>query len=61
MQTTEAKELREVWGDKPCEHVELTKEYGLGMATGDYVCTQCGKADWGNAWNKPNRPIGPQG
>ena len=22
------------------------------MATGDYVCTTCGEADWGPRWNK---------
>jgi uncharacterized protein with PIN domain len=46
----EAAELREKWGGKPCEHPNLDKEYELGTATGDYVCTTCGKAGWGRDW-----------
>ena len=56
IQTTEAADLREQWGDRPCSHPALTKEYGLGMATGDYVCTTCGRAGWGNAWNTTPTP-----
>ena len=41
MQIKEAMKLKEAWGDKPCNHPELAKEYELGAATGDYVCTQC--------------------
>jgi len=52
MQTTDAEKLRKAWGDKPCNHPKLEKEYYLGTATDDYVCTQCGKADWGRNWNK---------
>lgn len=54
MQLDKAAELREKWGDKPCDHPVLDKEYSLGAATGDYTCTQCGKSGWGNNWNKRN-------
>lgn len=43
MQTREAIELRNAWGDAPCEHPEFDKEYDLGADTGDFICTQCGK------------------
>jgi|GEM_PF-613449 len=52
MQTTKAEELRKKWGNKPCDHPNLEKEYFLGAATGDYVCTQCGEAGWGSDWNE---------
>ncbi|MGE7954821.1 hypothetical protein [Lysinibacillus xylanilyticus] len=52
MQLEEARDLRERWGEKLCNHPDLTKEYYLGTQTGDYVCTTCGKARWGRDWNK---------
>lgn len=52
MQLEKAVELREKWGDKPCDHPELDKEYHLGTATGDYACTQCGRSGWGRDWNE---------
>lgn len=42
MQMDEAERLRETWGNKPCDHPNITKEYYLGAQTGDYVCTKCG-------------------
>jgi DNA-directed RNA polymerase subunit RPC12/RpoP len=42
MQAKKAAAIREEWGDKPCEHPKLAKEYSAGARTGDYVCTQCG-------------------
>jgi len=50
MQMKKAMELRVKWGSKPCDHRNLDKEYELGAATGDYVCTQCGQAGWGRDW-----------
>ena len=50
MQAKKANELRKEWGDKPCEHPCLTKEYELGSATGDYFCATCGKSGWGRDW-----------
>ena len=43
MQAKKAEELRRLWGDKPCEHPKLDKEYILGAQTGDFICTTCGK------------------
>jgi hypothetical protein len=48
MQVKEALELRKVWGNKPCEHPTLEKEYELGSATGDYVCKTCGQSGRGS-------------
>ena len=50
MQSSEAIKLREKWGDKPCDHESLDKEYYLGSATGDYVCKQCGRSGLGDNW-----------
>ena len=52
MQLSEARELQKMRGNMPCDHPELEKEYHLGMSTGDYVCTTCGKADRGSDWNQ---------
>jgi hypothetical protein len=38
-----AQELREAWGDAPCEHPKLAKLYDLGTHTGNFVCIQCGR------------------
>ena len=50
MQARKAHELRLAWGNKPCSHPDLDKEYDLGADTGDLVCTTCGltqsRADW---------------
>ena len=43
MQHDKAKRIREKWGDKPCNHPKLDKEYYLGAHTMDYVCTTCGR------------------
>jgi hypothetical protein len=42
MKSKRAKQLRDEWGDKPCDHPAFSKEYDLGVHTGGYVCTQCG-------------------
>jgi hypothetical protein len=43
IQVQEAEQLREKWGDKPCDHPKFAREYYLGANTGDYVCTTCGR------------------
>lgn len=43
MQHTKAKQLREIWGSKPCDHPDFEKEYYLSSDTGDFICTKCGK------------------
>lgn len=57
MQQKKALELRKQWGDRPCDHPTLEKEYELGSATGDYVCTTCGESRSGGTWNN-NREEG---
>lgn len=55
IQMEEARELNEKWkkeGQPQCVHANLAKEYHLGTATGDYVCTRCGTSGWGKDWNK---------
>jgi hypothetical protein len=52
MQMLAAATLKKVWGDKPCEHPVLDKEYHLGAATGDYACTTCGESRAGSDWNQ---------
>lgn len=42
MKRKRALELRQTWGDRPCEHPAFAKEYDLGVRTGNFICTQCG-------------------
>ena len=44
MQLLESLRLRREWGDKPCEHPHIEKEYNIDISTGDEVCTTCGRA-----------------
>ena len=37
-----ANRTAEEWGDKPCSHPNVEKEYGPLGHTGDYRCVQCG-------------------
>ncbi|RPH29185.1 MAG: hypothetical protein EHM93_17635 [Bacteroidales bacterium] len=43
MEYLAAKKLREEWGDKPCDHPAIEKEYYADTHTLDYVCVQCGE------------------
>ena len=43
MQARDVAQLQEEWGEKPCNHAHVEKEYYLGADTGDYVCITCGK------------------
>jgi len=52
MQMLAAARLREVWGEKPCDHPRIEQEYHFGSNTGEYVCTQCGKTKEGSDWNR---------
>jgi hypothetical protein len=38
-----AQKQKEAWGDKPCDHPHLEKEYYVGCFLINYVCTQCGR------------------
>jgi hypothetical protein len=37
------KEKRAEWGDKPCDHPRIVQERFLGMTTGAFACTVCGR------------------
>jgi len=43
MEYSAAQEMKEKWGDKPCDHHHLEKEYYVGAFLTNYVCIQCGK------------------
>lgn len=43
MQLDDAIALRAQWGDKPCDHPSVEKEYSIGGFSGEHVCSQCGK------------------
>jgi hypothetical protein len=38
-----AEKLKDSWGDKPCDHPHLEKEYYTGAFLTNYVCTRCGR------------------
>jgi len=38
-----AKKIREEWGDKPCDHPKIEREFYADTFTLDYVCRKCGK------------------
>lgn len=42
IQFDKANEISEKWGNKPCSHPDIVKEYYLSSQTGDYRCRQCG-------------------
>jgi len=52
MQMDRAAKLRKEWGDKPCDHLGVEKEYILGGDTGDVVCTQCGETFTRPEWQQ---------
>ena len=43
MQMKKAQQIRNDWGDKPCDHPDFDREILLGCDTGDYICVQCGE------------------
>ncbi len=44
MKQKQALKLRDAWGDSPCEHPALAREYDAdGNRTSSYICTQCGR------------------
>jgi hypothetical protein len=36
-------EKKAEWGDKPCNHPRIVQERYLGMTTGVFACTVCGR------------------
>jgi hypothetical protein len=59
MSPREAAKLRVEWerrGNPPCDHPNLVQERaGMGMGTGDYICTVCGDMGWGTGWPEDER------
>lgn len=55
MQFEDAQRLREEWGNNPCSHPTISKEYMLGTGTGDYVCTTCGRTSSDKSYFKNNK------
>ncbi len=51
MELEHATSLRNNWGNRPCAHPDVEKEYDHGMSTGDYVCTTCGRGEPESDWN----------
>ena len=43
MEYNVAQKLKDSWGEKPCSHSRLEKEYYTGAYLTNYVCTTCGK------------------
>ena len=43
MKQKRAQELRDAWGDAPCDHPQLAKLYDLGAHTGSFACVKCGR------------------
>ena len=43
MEYAVAQKVMQDWGDKPCTHPRLEKEYYTGAFLTNYVCTTCGK------------------
>jgi hypothetical protein len=43
MEYNVAQKLKDSWGNKPCDHHRIEKEYYLGAYLINWVCTQCGK------------------
>jgi transposase-like protein len=43
MEYYSAQKVKESWGNKPCNHPHIEKEYYVGAFLINYVCTQCGK------------------
>lgn len=42
-------------GNPPCDHARVSKEYYLGSATGEYVCSECGETGVGRDWPERER------
>ncbi|WP_407527738.1 hypothetical protein [Vibrio parahaemolyticus] len=40
-----------------CTHSNLSKEYYLGTATGDFVCDDCGESGFGRDWPKREKEL----
>ena len=42
IESKEAIQLSEKWGDNPCDHPTVGQEYNKSAFTGSFICLQCG-------------------
>jgi transposase-like protein len=55
VQMSDAVQIRKQWeasGSPPCGHPTVHKEYFLGAATGDYICSTCGESFSRQEWRE---------
>jgi uncharacterized Zn ribbon protein len=38
-----AQKVKEAWGNKPCNHPHIEREYYTGAFLTNYICVQCGQ------------------
>lgn len=50
IQNDEARKIEENWQGGSCTHPIVFKEYYLGSATGDYICSTCGASGSSKDW-----------
>lgn len=43
MEYYEAQKIKDAWGNKPCDHPNIEREYYVGAFLTNYICTQCGE------------------
>jgi hypothetical protein len=60
MNNSDAAQLHEKWGEKPCTHPMIEAAMEAGQPSTKYVCTTCGKVGEGNQWNTPTEHRSPQ-
>jgi transposase-like protein len=52
---SEAVQIQQQWeakGSPPCDHPTVRREYYLGAATGDYICSTCGESFSRQEWRE---------
>jgi len=42
IESKEAIQLSDKWGEKPCDHPSFGQEYNKSAFTGSFICMQCG-------------------
>jgi len=55
IQNKEALKIAENWSGGDCPHDTVNKEYYLGAATGDYICSKCGASGSSRDWPEKER------
>jgi hypothetical protein len=55
MEHEKVERLRKDWADRKCDHPNIESEYRLGKATGNMVCTVCGKSISESVWKRTHK------